>query len=99
MTQRKSRNYDKAFKLNAIQLCLESGRSPKKIGEELGVPSSTLTTWIQNYKKEGSQAFPGKGHVKAADQETALLRKELAIVREERDILKKALGIFSSRHK
>lgn len=99
MTKREVRKYDKAFKLSAIQLYLKSGRSVQEIGQELGIPPATLATWAQNYKKEGDQAFPGKGHLKATDQEAALLRKELAIVREERDILKKALGIFSSRHK
>jgi len=48
---------------------------------------------------EGANAFPGKGHVKPSDAEVVNLRKELAIVREERDILKKALGIFSSQRK
>jgi len=54
---------------------------------------------VHNHKKDGSDAFPGKGHIKPSDAELHNLRKELAIVREERDILKKALGIFSSQRK
>ena len=60
---------------------------------------STLASGIDAYQKDGAEAFPGKGHLKPSDAEVAQLRKELAIVREERDILKKALGIFSSVRK
>lgn len=99
MSQRKVRTYDKEFKLNAVKLYLESGRGYKRISEELGIPTGTLVGWVEDHKKEGEHAFPGKGHIKPADTEMALLRKELGIVREERDILKKALGIFSSPRK
>jgi transposase-like protein len=99
MSQRKLRTYDKEFKLNAIKLYLESGRSYKQISNELGIPNGTLVTWVESKKKKGVEAFPGKGHVKASDGEMVNLRKELAIAREERDILKKALGIFSSPRK
>jgi transposase-like protein len=99
MSQRKSRRYDKEFKLNAIKFYTESGRSCRQVGDELGIPIATLVGWIEDYKKDGAEAFPGKGHLKSSDTEVVKLRKELAIAREERDILKKALGIFSSQHK
>jgi transposase-like protein len=99
MSKRKIRNYDKEFKINAIKLYLQSGRSYREIGDELGVPSATLAAWVSAHKEVGEEAFPGKGHLKASDAEIAQLRKELAITREERDILKKALGIFSSQRK
>lgn len=96
MNKRKARNYDKEFKLNAVNLYLKSGRSYRQIGRELGVPEATLAGWVCDYKKDGINSFPGRGHLKPADEELGQLRKELAIAREERDILKKALGIFSS---
>lgn len=96
MSKREVRTYDKEFKLNAIKLCLDSGRSRRQIADELGIPISTLVEWVQSYTKSGVTAFPGKGNIKASDAEMIRLRKELAIAREERDILKKALGIFSS---
>lgn len=99
MSKRNARSYDKEFKLNAIKLYLESGRGYRQIGDELGVPQATLAGWVGDYKKDGQNSFPGKGHQKAEDAELAKLRKELAIAREERDILKKALGIFSSIRK
>lgn len=99
MSKRKLRTYDKAFKLNAINHYLASGQSYEEVSEGLGIPIGTLVTWVKGYKDEGLEAFPGKGHVKASDAELSNLRKELAIVKEERDILKKALGIFSSPRK
>lgn len=99
MSQRKLRSYDKEFKLNAIKLHLGSGRSYQQTADELGIPCATLVGWVDSHKKEGQDAFVGKGHIKPADAELAQLRKELAIAREERDILKKALGIFSSQRK
>jgi transposase len=66
---------------------------------ELGVPGGTLAGWVQDYQEDKGEAFPGKGYLKASEVEVARLTKELAIVREERDILKKALGIFSSVRK
>lgn len=96
---RKMRNYDKEFKSNAVKLYEGSGRSYKKVADDLGVPEATLVGWVHAYKQLGEKAFPGKGHVKPSEQEVSTLRRELAIVREERDILKKALGIFSSIRK
>lgn len=89
------RTYDKDFKINAVNLYKGSGRSLKKIAEELGLAISTLSQWVQDYKKEGSQSFPGKGQVKSHEEELRALRKELSHVRQERDILKKAVAIFS----
>lgn len=97
MSQRKLRTYDKEFKLNAVKLYLDRGHSYNQVANELGIPPATLVGWVESHKKEGQNAFVGKGHVKVADVEVMQLRKELARVREERDILKKALGIFSSQ--
>lgn len=99
MEQDKSRTYDKEFKRNAAKLYLNSDRSYDQIAKELGVPTGTLVNWVKTHKSGGEEAFPGKGHLKPSDVEVTQLRKELAIVREERDILKKALSIFSSMRK
>ena len=99
MSKRKVRTYDKEFKQNAVNLYLKNNKSYDVIGEELGIPGGTLASWVGAKKKDGVEAFPGKGRLKPSDEEVAQLRKELANVREERDILKKALGIFSSLKK
>lgn len=98
-SKRKIRAYDKEFKKSAVKLYKESGRSLSQVSEELGIPSPTLAGWIQPYSIDKEEAFPGKGNLKSSDAEVVQLRKALAIACEERDILKKALGIFSSMRK
>jgi transposase len=99
MRSRKLRAYDKEFKLNAINLYLNGERSYKEVSKELGVPETTLIGWVYTHKKNGKESFPGKGYIKPGDIEIQQLRKRLSIAEEERDILKKALGIFSLRRK
>jgi len=89
------RKYEKEFKLNAIKLCQESGKPQEEIAKNLGIPKSTLYTWIKEYQKNGEKGFQGSGIVKPCNEELYLLRKELADVKQERDILKKAVAIFS----
>ena len=96
MSKRTIRKYDKEFKLNAVKLYLEGNHSFPQLSQELGVPSATLAGWVSNHKQEGSNAFPGKGHPKQGDEEMKHLRKENECLRRQRDILKKALAIFSS---
>jgi transposase len=99
MSNRKIKKYDKEFKENAVNLFLKNDRPCREIAKDLGVAPSTLASWAEAKQKDGKDAFPGKGNLKPSDAEFAQLRKELAIAREERDILKKALGIFSSLRK
>ena len=97
--KKEMRVYDKEFKKNAVKLYTDSERSLSQVSVELGIPNATLAGWVQSYKADKEEAFPGKGGFKPSDAEMMKLRKELAIAREERDILKKALGIFSSLRK
>jgi len=90
------RTYDKEFKINAVKLCKNNDRSISLIARELGLAGSTLSKWIREYKENEDESFPGKGKVKSSEEEVIALRKELNHVRQERDILKKAVAIFSS---
>lgn len=99
MSKKVVKTYDKEFKQNAVNLYLKSNQPLSEIARNLGIATSTLSSWVEAKNRDGEEAFPGKGHLKASDAEVAQLRKELANVREERDILKKALGIFSSQRK
>jgi transposase len=89
------RSYDKDFKMNAINLYGSSGRSIHTLARELGIPSATFSKWVRDYRQGGHESFPGKGQVKSSEEELRALRKELLHVRQERDILKKAVAIFS----
>ncbi len=88
------RRYDKEFKLNAIKL-YKNGKTLIQVSQDLGVPESTLYGWLKQHEKEGSKSFPGSGNIKASNEEVWRLKKELDDVKMERDILKKALTIFS----
>lgn len=90
-----NRKYDKEFKLNAIKLYRESGKRCCEIAQNLGIPKSTLYAWVIEYKKDGENSFPGSGILKPSNEELYRLKKQLADVTMERDILKKAVAIFS----
>jgi transposase len=90
------RKYDLEFKINAVRLVLEEGIPITKACDDLGVGQSTLERWISEHKLHGKAAFPGKGHLRPDDEKLKKLERENEILRRERDILKKALAIFSS---
>ena len=92
MTRRK---YTKEFKIEAVRLSEEGDIPMFDVARELGVHPNTLYKWRREYLADGEKAFPGHGKLKAGDDEVRQLRRELARVREERDILKKALAFFS----
>jgi len=89
------RKYDKEFKIQAVKLLLESGKTTKEVADNLGVCSGILTRWKREYREDAENAFPGMGKLKPEDEEMRKLKKENADLRQERDILKKALAIFS----
>jgi transposase len=89
------RKYDREFKLEAVRLVTEGGRAVPAVARDLGIHENLLYNWRKKYLDDTNHAFPGKGYLKPADEELRRLKKELTDVREERDILKKALAIFS----
>jgi transposase len=99
MGTRKFKRYNEDFKLRAVKLCLESDKHDAEIARDLGVHQTTLSTWKQKYLKNQKQAFSGHKEPDAFSEELKLLKKELRIAQEERDILKKALAICNSEQK
>ncbi len=87
------RKYDREFKREAVQLWEHSGRSMAEIARELGIAPKRLYRWKDELRTDEEGAFPGNG--KPRDEEIARLRRENAELKMERDILKKALAIFS----
>lgn len=85
--------YAREFKIEAVKLVTERNLSRKQVARDLGVDLTTLRRWISEFDAEGTRTFPGPGH--ARDEEVARLRRENELLRQERDILKKAIGIFS----
>lgn len=91
-TSRKT--YTEEFKREAVSLLEKSGNK-SKVARDLGIHLSLLRKWQQKIKQNGEKPFPGKG--KPGDEEMSLLKRENARLKEENEILKKAVGIFSSR--
>ncbi len=97
--KRKVRSYDKEFKENAVKLVLEGKKAKKDVAKDLGIPDNTLRYWLGKYQEDPKNCFPGSGHLKPEDEDWRKIKKELADVKEERDILKKAMAIFSRNEK
>jgi transposase len=91
-TTRKS--YTEEFKREAVALVEQSGNR-SRVARDLGIHMSLLKKWQQSMNENPNRPFPGKGNPK--DEELALLKKENARLKEEVEILKKAVGIFSNR--
>ena len=91
------KKYDKEFKLTVVELSLLGGKV-KQVAEEYGIDPQMLSWWRSQYKNQKEIAFPGNGKKRQteAEKEISRLQKELADARMERDILKKAISIFSS---
>jgi transposase len=90
------RKYDREFKLEAVRMASEPGVAAKEIERRLGIGTGVLSRWKRQLREDGKQAFPGKGHLKPEDEELRRLKRECERLRRERDILKKAVAIFST---
>ena len=88
-----SKRYSNEFKLEAVRLVESSGKGVQQISEELGISDNSLYKWVRLYgskDKTNDQLLTPDEH-----DELIRLRRELKRVAEERDILKKAVGIFT----
>lgn len=91
------RKYSKEFKKEAMELHRSSGKSMAEIERALGMSKGLLKQWIRQAKEAGESAFPGQGRQPALEEEVRRLRRENAVLKQEREILKKALGIVSDK--
>ena len=89
--------YDREFKLKAIELSFDREESVKQVAQELGIPEKLLYKWRAQFSKEKNKSFPGHGKQLMSKEEKRIaeLEKQLRETKLERDILKKAVGIFS----
>jgi transposase len=92
---KEKRRYTREFKVEAVRLYEASGKSMRTIEQELGITPYLLSKWVQQFREQETSAFPGKGKLSDKDAELQRLRREVELLRQERDILKKAVVIFS----
>ena len=90
------RRYDREFKLEALRL-VAGGKRATEVARDLGVHVNLIYCWQKQLADDPEYAFPGHGKLKPQEEQLRRLERELADVKEERDILKKALAIFSKR--
>jgi len=91
----KRRKYDREFKTEAVRLVVEKGLPPSRVERDLGIGNGTVGRWVREFRDDSENAFPGHGRLKPSDEELRRLKREVELLRSERDILKKAVAIFS----
>ena len=97
MSVQRRRKYDSDFKRNAVQLSEEPGRTIAEVAENLGIARDLLYRWRREHQAREGLAFPGHGREALSPQEQRIreLERKLKDTEMERDILKKAMAIFS----
>jgi transposase len=88
------RSFTEEFKREAVRLAIERD-NVSAVARDLGIHESVLNRWKRQLQQESERPFPGNGNRR--DEEMANLQRELARVKQENEILKKAVGIFTSR--
>ena len=91
----KRKSYDKEFKLSAVKMITEGGMSLMQVSRDLGVNENSLHKWKKDYLSDQQNAFPGKGNLKPEQEELRKKDREIARLKMERDILKKAISYFA----
>ena len=89
------RTFTREFKVAAVKLVTEKGKSVGEAAKSLGIAAELLRRWKVTIQAEGSEAFPGHGHLPPAEDELRRLKAEVARLKAERDILKKATALFA----
>jgi transposase len=95
MAIRKRRRFSREFKVEAVRLVLTQRVSIAQAARDLGLHSNVLRNWVREQRADPAYAFPGKGQQKPEDAEITQLRREVAHLKMERDILKKAAAYFA----
>jgi transposase len=91
------RKYSKEFKLEAIQLQKKGERTVSEVERELGITQGLLWKWKADLEKQPKkeEAFPGNGKLTDTDARIRQLEREIALLKEDKEILKKVLTMFS----
>lgn len=92
----KRRRYTREFKIETVRLITDSDQPVSEVARDLEIHPNTLYKWIHQYGENPKEAFPGKGKQASEADELSRLRRENQRLKMERDILKKAMAIFSN---
>lgn len=89
------RRFGREFKIEAVRLIGERGVSVAQAARDLDIHENVLRKWAKEFAADPGQAFPGHGQMKPEQLEIERLRREVAKLKAERDILKKAAAYFA----
>jgi len=89
------RRFSQEFKLEAVKLVRDRGVAATQAARDLDVHVNVLRKWVKEFGQDPMHAFPGHCQVKPEQQEIDRLRREVARLKAERDILKKAAAFFA----
>ena len=89
------RQFGREFKIEAVRLIKDRGVSVAQASRDLDVHENQLRKWVKLFSANTAQAFPGHGQMKPEQLEIEKLRREVAKLKAERDILKKAAAYFA----
>ena len=89
------RKLPREFKLEAVRRVVDGRETAAEVARSLDLQPTMLYGWVRQFKAESTDAFRGNGNVTSQDEEVRKLRREVAQLREERDILKKATAFFA----
>ena len=92
------RKFSREFKLEAVRLVRDRGVSAAQAARDLEVHANVLRKWVGDFASDPQQAFPGDGQMKPEQLEIDRLRRQVAKLKAERDILKKAAAYFAKDH-
>ena len=92
---RQRKKFSRKQKLEAVRQIEHGEKTLSEVGRELGVAASTVSAWRKEWQELGDKAFPGKGQSDSKDEELARLRREIASLKEDNEILKKAAAYFA----
>jgi|PlaIllAssembly_1097288.scaffolds.fasta_scaffold413528_2 transposase len=93
--EKQRKKYTREFKVEAVRLITGQDMTIAQVSKDLGINAGLLGRWKKEFQMDASQAFPGKGHLRPEEEELRRLRRENALLRQERDILKKATAFFA----
>ena len=93
------RTFSREFKIRAVKSYLDGEMTIPQLAGRLLVSQDMLRRWVREYREDPENAFPGKGFAKSTQIKYAKLRQELSRITQERNILKKALKVFSENLK
>lgn len=93
--ERTRRTFTREFKVDAVRMVTQKGHRLSQVARDLDLDPKLLRRWRDALDHEREEAFPGKGRLKPDEEELRRLHREVDRLREEREILKKALAIFS----